>query len=53
MDLTFIDDYIKAYPRLTCVALGRMIRRDRPGVIRQLKIDLEEYICGRRGELGL
>jgi len=52
VDVSFIDDYIRAFPRLTCLALTRMIRRERPGVVKHIKFDLEEYICGRREELG-
>lgn len=49
--MEWVDDYIRAFPRLSCKALYRLIKQQRPGAAASLKIDLEEYICARRGEL--
>ena len=49
--MEWVDRYIRAWPGLTCKEIYRLICRDRPSVVASLKIDLEEYICARRGEL--
>ncbi len=49
--MDWVDDYIRAFPCLSCKALSRVIRTQRPGAAASLKIDLEEYICARRGEI--
>lgn len=49
--MEWVDGYIMAFPRLSCKALCRLIKQQRPGAAASLKIDLEEYICARRGEL--
>lgn len=49
--MEWVDRYIRAWPKLTCKEIYRLICRDRPLVVASLKVDLEEYICARRGEL--
>lgn len=49
--MDWVDDYIRAFPRLSCKAICRLIKQQRPGAAASLKIDLEEYICARRGEI--
>jgi hypothetical protein len=50
--MDWVDDYIRAFPRLSCKALSRLIRKQRPGAAAaSLKIDLEEYVWARRGEI--
>lgn len=49
--MEWVDRYIRAWPELTCKEIYRLICHDRPLVVASLKIDLEEYICAKRGEL--
>ena len=49
--MEWVDRYIRKWPGLTCKEIYRLICHDRPSAVASLKIDLEEYICARRGEL--
>lgn len=49
--MDWVDDFIRAFPRLSCKALCRIIRNQKGSAVASLKIDLEEYVCARRGEI--
>ena len=49
--MEWVDDFIQAYPKLSCKELFNLICYLKPRVVSQLNLDLEEYICARRGEI--